>query len=221
MTVFRQNDSETRFDATGIILAGGRNSRMYGTDKAKLIVDSQPILQHKYNCFRIWFDEVIVVCNRQRRNDYPHMNVVLDDQDGQGPLMGLYSGMKAAGNPVCFVTACDMPFMNKELVQRLLREASGFDIVAPMHNGYREPLLTVYHKRLLPGMERLLRNGRRKVSSCFHEARIRTVTEEEMKSEDPDGISFFNINTPQDLKQARKIGDSASNESLRKSGASA
>jgi len=221
VTVFMPDNRPVPFHATCIILAGGQNSRMNGADKAKLIVDTQPLLQHKYHLFRNWFEDVIVVCNRQRRDDYPHMNVVVDEREGQGPLMGLYSGLKASSNPICFVTACDMPFVNEALVRLLLQESTGFDMAAPRLNGYWEPLLTVYHKRLLPLIENQLRNGRRKVSSFFRDARIRTLTEEELKTADPDLLSFFNINTPQDLKQARRWSASARNRNLRKTGSSA
>ena len=221
MTVCMAENRFVPFHATCIILAGGQNSRMNGTDKAKVIVDTQPLLQHKYLLFQNWFEDVLVVCNRQRRDDYPHMNVVVDEQEGQGPLMGLYSGLKASSNPICFVTACDMPFVNEALVRLLLQETAGFDMAAPRLNGYWEPLLAVYRKRLLPAIEKQLRNGQRKVSSFFPDATIRTITEEELKTADPDLLSFFNINTPQDLKQARQWSNSARNRNLRKTGASA
>ncbi len=221
MTVFIADNRPISFDATCIILAGGRNTRMNGTDKAKLVIDTQPLLQHKYNLFRNWFQDVIVVGNRQRRDDYPYMNVVVDEQEGQGPLMGLYSGLKASGNPICFVSACDMPFVNEALVRLLLQESTGFDMAAPRLNGYWEPLLAVYHKRLLPLIEKQLTNGQRKVSSFFRDARIRTITEDQLKTADPELLSFFNINTPQDLKQARLWSASVRSRNLRKTGSSA
>jgi molybdopterin-guanine dinucleotide biosynthesis protein A len=221
VTAFMPDNRSLTFDATCIILAGGRNMRMNGSDKAKLIVDTKPLLQQKYDLFRNWFEDVIVVCNRKRRSDYPGMNVVVDEQEGQGPLMGLYSGMKTSRNPICFVSACDMPFVNEALVQLLLQETTGFDMAAPRLNGFWEPLLAVYHKRLLPLIEKQLRNGQQKVSSFFPDARIRIITDQEIKTADPDLLSFFNINTPQDLKQARLLSASARNCNLRKTGASA
>ena len=221
MTVLMPENRSVSFNATCIILAGGRNSRMNGTDKAKLIVDTQPLLQHKYMVFQDWFKEMIVVCNRQRRDDYPHMNIVVDEQEGQGPLMGLYSGLKASSNPICFVTACDMPFVNEVLVQLLLQKTTGFDMVAPKLNGYWEPLLTVYHKRLLSLIKNRLSKGQRKISSFFRDARIRTITEEQIKTADPNLLSFFNINTPQDLIQARLLNASERKCNLRKTGSSA
>ncbi len=110
MTVMMSENRWAPFPAACIILAGGRNSRMNGTDKAKLIIDTQPLLQYKYNLFRNWFEEVIVVCDRKRQNDYPGMNVVVDEQEGQGPLMGLYSGLRASRHPINFATACDYAF---------------------------------------------------------------------------------------------------------------
>jgi molybdopterin-guanine dinucleotide biosynthesis protein A len=178
---------------------------MNGSDKAKLIIETQPLLQHKYNLFRDWFEDVIVVCNRKRQSDYPGMNVVVDEQEGQGPLMGLYTGLKASRHPVNFVTACDMPFIREALVRLLMKYIPGQDAVVPKLNGYWEPLLAVYHQNLLPAIRHHLSLGHRKLSSFFSEARIFAVTEEKIKAADPDGVSFFNVNTLADLKRAKQI----------------
>ena len=205
MTVFTSNNQPKPFPATCIILAGGQNSRMNGTDKAKLIVDTQPLLQHKYNLFQSWFEDVIVVCNRKRQSDYPGMNLVVDEREGQGPLMGLYTGLKASRHPFNFVTACDMPFIREALVRLLMQHIPGRDAVVPKLNGYWEPLLAVYHQNLIPAIRNHLSLGHRKLTAFFSEARIFAVTEEEIKTADPDGVSFFNINTLQDLKLAKQL----------------
>jgi len=221
MTVLTSNNQPKPFQATCIILAGGQNSRMNGTDKAKLIVDTQPLLQHKYNLFQNWFEDVIVVCSRKRQSDYPGMIVVVDEREGQGPLMGLYTGLKASRHPHNFVTACDMPFIREALVRLLMQHIPGRDAVVPKLNGYWEPLLAVYHQNQLPAIRNHLSLGHRKLSSFFPEARIFAVTEEEIKTADPDGVSFFNVNTLEDLKRAKQLHLLAQKENAQKTVVSA
>jgi molybdopterin-guanine dinucleotide biosynthesis protein A len=195
------------FKAAGIILAGGQSRRMDGSDKALLRFGDRSLIEHKVERLGGWFSEVIIVGNGRQAYDYPGVKVVHDEQEGCGPLMGLYSGLKGTDSDLNFLTACDMPFENKRLI-RLLMETAGAeeaDVAAPEVNGYWEPMAAVYHRRVLPVVERYLAEGQRKLVSFFREVRVRRIDEETIKAVDPELLSFVNINTPEDLEQALRI----------------
>jgi len=193
------------FDATGIILAGGSNSRMNGEDKAQIVVDSLPLIERKIELLQGLFAEVLIVCNRKRRYDYPQVKIVFDRQEGCGPLMGLYSGLQASSHEINFVTACDMPFVNEQLVGLLVETAQNCGVAAPVVKGYWEPMMAVYNKSILPAIQKCLDDNRRKMVSFFDQVRVRGITEAQVKTFDPDLLSFLNVNTPEQLEQAKKI----------------
>jgi len=195
------------FKATGIILAGGQSRRMNGRDKAQLVIETRALIEHKVERFREWFAEVLIVCGRGRRYDYPGAKMVFDEQEGLGPLMGLYSGLQAGGYERNLVTACDMPFDNYQLARLLMKAAPESDIVVPVINGYREPMLAVYNKNVLPAVKRSLNAGQRKMVSFYERLNVREIAEAEIKTVDPELLSFLNVNTPTDLVRAKKIAD--------------
>jgi molybdopterin-guanine dinucleotide biosynthesis protein A len=193
------------FDATGIILAGGRNSRMNGVDKAQLVVDSLPLIERKIELLQGLFAEVLIVCNRRRQYDYSQVKIVFDQQEGCGPLMGLYSGLKASSREINFVTACDMPFVNEQLVRLLIETSQNCGVAAPVVNGYWEPMMAAYNKSILPVIQKCLDDNRRKMVSFFDQVQVREITEAQVKTFDPELLSFFNVNTPEQLEQAKEI----------------
>jgi len=193
------------YKASGIILAGGCSRRMKGTDKARMIIQSRPLLVRKIEHLHKLFAQVVVVCNRQQNFNFPDAKVVCDMQENCGPLMGLYSGLKASDNDINFATACDMPFNNEQLIHLLLQSASNNDVVAPLSNGYPEPLAAVYHKKVLPAIKTSLNKGLRKMTSFFDRVKVHQLSQEQIQSIDPGLLSFFNVNTQEDLKQAEII----------------
>jgi len=193
------------FDAAGIILAGGSNSRMNGEDKAQLVVDSLPLIERKIELLQGLFSEVLIVCNRRRQYDYPQVKIVFDRQEGCGPLMGLYSGLQASSREINFVTACDMPFVNEQLVGLLIETSQNCGVAAPVVKGYWEPMMAVYNKSILPAIQKCLDDNRRKMVSFFDQVQVREVTEAQVKTFDPDLLSFLNVNTPEQLEQVKKI----------------
>ena len=193
------------FKATGIILAGGQSRRMNGRDKAQLVIETRALIEHKVERLREWFAEVLIVCRRGQQYDYPGTKIVFDEQKGHGPLMGLYSGLKAGSYERSLVTACDMPFDNYQLARLLMKAAPESDIVVPVVNGYREPMLAVYHKNVLPAIKQSLAAGQRKMVSFYERLNVREIAEEEIKTADPELLSFLNVNTPVDFARAKEI----------------
>lgn len=185
---------------TGIILAGGENSRM-GVDKAFLVVAGKPLVERVIAVHRELFSKTIVVTRSPELYQGYSVEVVEDAIDLRGPLTGIYSGMRHSQDGHHFVSACDMPFLNARLIAFLSAQAEGYDAVVPVLNGLPEPLHAIYHRRLLPAIEAFLKNGERKIQRLFEAARVRYVAPEEISRFDSRFRSFINVNTPQEYKE--------------------
>jgi molybdopterin-guanine dinucleotide biosynthesis protein A len=187
--------------ATAIVLAGGRSSRM-GTPKALLLFDDRPLVVLIVAALRQMFDDVVVVAAPGQ--DLPSLpaTLVRDEVPYQGPVGGLYYGLNAAGADICFVTACDSAFLNPQLVSYLVSQVAEYDIVVPHWEGRFQPLHAVYRRTVLPHLEEQLARNELRPVYLFDTVRTRTVREDEIRRFDPDGSSFFNMNTPDDYATA-------------------
>jgi molybdopterin-guanine dinucleotide biosynthesis protein A len=187
--------------ATAIVLAGGRSSRM-GRPKAMLLFDDEPLIVHIAATLRRLFTEVIVVAARGQ--DLPSMPVTLvrDQIAYQGPVGGIYYGLGAARGEVSFITSCDSAFLNPDLILHLMSEIPEHDVVVPSWEGRYQPLHAVYRRSVLPYLEGQLARGELRPVFLFDKVRTRRIDEEEVRRFDPDGSSFFNMNTPDDYAAA-------------------
>ena len=125
-----------------------------------------------------------------------------------GTLAGLHAGLKAIHSAYGLVVGCDMPFLNPALLRYLVSRRMGYDVVIPRIGEYYEPLHAVYARRCLPTIERSILSGQRRVRAAYAQARVRTVEQEEIAIYDPGHLSFFNVNTPDDLERLSAIVDS-------------
>jgi molybdopterin-guanine dinucleotide biosynthesis protein A len=151
-------------------------------------------------------DEVLVVAYRGAR-PLPY-RVVPDLYAAGGSLGGLYSGLYAASNDYALAVATDMPFLSLPLLRWMLDQPREYDVLVPLREE-PEPLHAVYAKRCLEPMRRRLESGRLKITGFFEDVRVRFVDAATLAAYDPEGRSFFNINTPEDLERARLIKDPA------------
>ena len=187
---------------TGIILAGGKNRRM-GKNKAFLEVNGERIIDRTRNLFLELFDEVLLVTNSLP--DYLDLNLrmVADLYTGKGALGGIYTGLFHAAHSHAFVAACDMPFLNKELIRHLIDLSPGYDIVIPKTQDGLQPLHAIYSQKCLPFMEELIRQDNLKIIDFFHRVKKREVPTEEILPLDPNLASFLNVNTPEELARIK------------------
>lgn len=186
---------------TGIVLAGGESRRM-GSDKAFLTLDGIPLIEHVLRTLRAVFPRTIIVTNTPAAYAMYDAVVVVDSLDKRGPLTGIYSGLLHSRDEYNFVVACDMPFLNQDLIAYMAGLAQGHDIVVPKVAGYLEPLHALYHRRLLPVIEERLRQDARQIRGIYSNARVRYVTETEIHRFDPETRSFKNLNTMEEYKEA-------------------
>ena len=193
-------------DFSAAILAGGMGKRL-GTNKALLEIGGRTILDRILEKMLEVFPSILLVVKDEDSplsGDYgPRVKVVADLLTGKGPLGGIYTALEHSPSPYVFVMACDMPYPNLGLVRHLLSEAEGREAVVPRRGSYIEPLFAVYHRDTRPRIRRRLEAGDLKIHDFIDEIDARFVDEEEICGCDPDFRSFFNINTPEDLKKAR------------------
>jgi molybdenum cofactor guanylyltransferase len=140
----------------GIILAGGRASRMGGRDKAFAAVGGEPIAVRTVRLFRELFPQVLVVTNRPERFERLGCETLTDRIPGCGPLGGLHAGLVASHHPHAFVAACDMPRLDAGVIRFLLGRIGSADAIVPCWEGDVEPLHAVYARRCLPVVEESL-----------------------------------------------------------------
>jgi molybdopterin-guanine dinucleotide biosynthesis protein A len=192
---------DNALSATAIVLAGGKSSRM-GTPKALLVFDGTPLIVRIVATLRPLFADVVVVTASGQ--DLPAMPVTLvrDEVAYQGPVGGIYYGLQAAGQDVSFVTACDSAFLNPRLIAHLVSQAPEYDVVVPHWQGRFQPLHSVYRRTVLPLLGEQLARGELRPVFLFDKVRTRRVDEDEIRRFDPDGSSFFNMNTPGDYEAA-------------------
>jgi molybdopterin-guanine dinucleotide biosynthesis protein A/molybdopterin converting factor small subunit len=188
---------------TAIILAGGRSSRM-GTPKALLRFDDEPLIAHIVRTLQPKFSDIVVVAAPGQQLPELPVTLVHDEVAYQGPVGGILYGLRAARGAHAFVTSCDSAFLSPALVDYLFSLKDGYDIVVPRWEDRYQPLMAVYSTAVLPLLEEQLAKGELRPVSLFTKVRTREVTEEEVRRVDPDGASFFNMNTPEDYEEAQK-----------------
>lgn len=191
---------------SGIILSGGLNTRMGGQNKAFLSVRSQTILDRLYNTFQELFNEVLLVTNDPLQYLSWDLTIVTDLFPVRSSLTGIHAGLFHSSASHAFFTACDTPFLKKELISALLEELEPkWDIIIPVAQGGHEPLCAIYSKRCLKPIEHQLKKQDPKILKFFPKVKVKEVPEAQLRLADPHLVSFFNINTPEDLAASEKM----------------
>jgi molybdopterin-guanine dinucleotide biosynthesis protein A/molybdopterin converting factor small subunit len=175
-----------------------------GTPKALLRFDNVPIIVHIVSTLQRLSAEVVVVAAPGQELPAMPVTLVRDGMAHQGPVGGLCYGLAAATTDVCFVTSCDSAFLNRRLIEDLVSRISDHDVVVPQWQGRLQPLHAVYRRSVLPLLETQLVRGELRPIYLFEKVRTLTVSEDEIRRIDPDGSSFFNMNTPEDYAEALK-----------------
>ena len=193
---------------SAIVLAGGLSRRL-GRDKAVEPFDGEPLISRVIGRLAKLATETVVVVNSEARAaELPlpaATRTAVDIYPDSGSLGGIFTGLSAASNDWGFVVACDMPFLNSALVSHMLSLRKDCDAVVPVLDGYPEPTHAAYSNACLPHIERRLEAGQLKIAGFFDDVRVRCVTEDQIDGFDPQHLSFFNINRPEDLERARAL----------------
>lgn len=165
-----------REEATAIVLAGGKSTRMGGTDKSLLPVNGIPLIRHVVNQLEVHFDEILIGANTPEKYQFLSCKVVPDLDPGVGPLMGIRSCLMASSNDTNFITACDIPEINIRFIHRMVSMLPGYDMVVPAaHGDLLEPLFAVYRKSVAKEAGRIIENGGRKVSDLIRSLNVKYI----------------------------------------------
>lgn len=185
-------------EVTIAIQAGGQSSRM-GTDKSFVLFNGRPMIEVVLEKVAGLGSETMLITNKP--DDYRHLDVPLysDILPEKGPLGGIYTAVTKAKKPHILIVACDMPWLNRELLAYQIHLRHQADIVVPRWQKFPEPLHAVYSKTCLPAIEENLQADRLKITSFFGRVTVRFVERDEIRKFDVDGRSFRNINTPDEL----------------------
>lgn len=191
---------------TGVILSGGLNTRFDGENKAFISVGGRRIIDRLLDVFSDLFDEIILVTNHPELFLQWDLTIVTDIIDLRSSLTGIHTGLFYSNNPYAFFSACDTPFLKKELVEILVKQIEQkIDIIMPETAAGFEPLCAIYSKRCLKPAEDHLKANKVKIQWAFRSNRIKNIPENQLRTVDPELRSFLNINTPEDLVRAEEM----------------
>jgi molybdopterin-guanine dinucleotide biosynthesis protein A len=189
---------------------------MNGARKAFLRLGDETFIERILRLLRPLFDAVSIVTNEPDLYARFDASVVPDEKSGIGPLMGLYSGLKASGSEMSFVTAVDTPLLAEALVRLLIDGGDECDARVPRWKGEVEPLCAAYSRRCLPAIESVMEKVAENTATAsvavagrivafFPLIRACFVEESAVKTIDPQGLSFFNVNTHADYDALRAV----------------
>lgn len=183
---------------TVAIQAGGKSSRM-GIDKSFVLFEGRPMIETIIEKVADLGNELILITNKPK--DYAHLNLTMftDIYPDHGSLGGIYTAVTYANFPHTLVVACDMPWLNPQLLQYMIDLKDEADVVVPRWQKFPEPLHAIYNKNCLAPIREKLEAKQLKITRFFSEVTVRYVEKEEIEQFDRNGRSFANINTPQDL----------------------
>lgn len=190
-----------------VIQAGGQSSRM-GEDKALKPFLGKPLIQRVVNRLTPIAGEIIVTTNRPEDYQFLNLRLIPDLKPGRGALGGLYTAIASASQPYVAVAACDMPFVSPnffESAYSLLVKEEADVVIAKTAEGH-EPFHALYRRETcLPAIEAAIEADKWKVIAWFPQVKVREVEPDELKTFDPSGLCFWNVNTPEEFEQAEQI----------------
>ncbi len=189
-------------EITGVILAGGGSWRMQ-SDKSLLPLLGARFIDHVYRVMAALFDEVLIVTNSPDGYADIACRKVPDIHVNRGVLAGIHAGLCHARHDKVFVVACDMPFINPQVVRAVCGGTEQADVVIPAHAKGLEPLHALYGKHCIGAIVCQLDAGQQRIASFFPEVHVREIGDEHWQDVDPEGRSFRNINTPEEYFRLR------------------
>ncbi len=191
---------------TGIILAGGESKRLNSVEKSNLLVGDKRIIEHMMTVFEKLFSEIILVSNHPSSYLEWDAMVVKDLYATRSSLTGIHSGLFYTKTEHAFIAACDTPFLKMDLVKTIVQYVDhGIDVVVPKTELGIEPLCAVYSRRCLQAVQNALERNNLKIRNFFNKLKVKEIPESVLRKADPDLVSFFNINTPDDLEKANRM----------------
>ena len=189
-----------------VVQAGGQSARM-GENKALKPFLGRPLVQRVLERLAPIADELLLTTNQPEDFAFLKLPLFSDVKPGRGPLGGLYTALVSAKHPFVAVVACDMPFASAQL---LVAAANFLDqekvdvVIAESAEGF-EPLHAVYRRETcIPAVESSIESDLWRLISWFPQVKVRKISPEELGRYDPQGLAFWNVNTPEEFSKAEQ-----------------
>jgi len=186
-----------------------------GEDKALKPFLGRPLIQRVVDRLSPIADELIVTTNRPEEYSFLQTRLIPDLIPDRGALGGLYTAIASAAHPIVAVVACDMPFASARLIEAMssLMVQKEVDVVIIKSEYGYEPLHAIYRRETcLPAIKSAIEADKWKVIAWFPQVKVYELTTEELNSLDPDGLAFWNVNTPEEFAEAERLSLSQSEE---------
>ncbi|MFH1287477.1 MAG: molybdenum cofactor guanylyltransferase [bacterium] len=191
-----------QLDSTAIILAGGESSRL-GQDKTFADVANKTIFEREIDVLQKLFSEIIIISNNPVLFNSSGLKAYKDIIPNKGPLGGILTGLSVSATKNNFVVSCDLPFLSENVISFLYSQFTNCNLLIPCWQGQLMPLHGFYSKNCLPVIENQISRNELKVLAITSHLKTKYIHEHELKPLDPEGKSFFNVNTLEDLENAR------------------
>ncbi|MEW6618615.1 MAG: molybdenum cofactor guanylyltransferase [bacterium] len=197
---------------TGIILCGGKGSRLGYKNKPLLKIGEKTLIERVISRLKeVCLEEIICVNETNFPSplftNYPSVITIQDIIPQKGPLVGLYTGLCVSKNFYNFVVASDMPFISVNLIKYMKEQTGDADIIIPKTKNGIESLHAIYSKNCLDVLRQKIDNEKLAISSIFSELKVKYILEEEILKFSIPEIAFFNINTEKDLSKAERLAN--------------
>ncbi len=178
---------------------------MGGENKALIEIDGKTIIQMEIEVIERVLDRIIIITNKFDQYAFLKKPMFSDVKPGYGSLGGIFTGLNFCSTEYGFVFACDMPFLNEEIVSHICWRSLEHDITIPRIDGHFEPLHAIYSCRCVRFMEKLMQTGDLKITNLLNEVDILEIGQKELERIDPYFRFRINVNTPEDLAKAIKM----------------
>lgn len=179
---------------TGIILAGGKSSRM-GTDKGFLLLNNKPFIQYSINALKPLVSKIIIVSD-DSNYDIFKLKRVNDMTKNAGPVAGICSGLEASSTNYNLILSCDIPLISTKILQQLIDAIDdNSEIIQVESHGKSMPLIAIYKKQITHTFNKLLQANERRLRVAIKSCISKTIV---LKKEHE--FSTMNVNTQTELK---------------------
>jgi molybdopterin-guanine dinucleotide biosynthesis protein A len=176
-----------------------------GEDKGLIPLMGKPLIEWVLEGLDGLGDELMLTTNQPETYEYLGLKIASDEVPGRGALFGLSTALEAAEGDRVLVIGCDMPFLNRALLEYMKEHGLGSEVVVPKWKGKYEPMHAIYARRCLSTIKTSLMAGNVRMTDFYAQVHVHEISSDEINQFDPKGRSFFNINTRADLKHAEEI----------------
>jgi molybdopterin-guanine dinucleotide biosynthesis protein A len=180
---------------TGIILAGGKSTRM-GTDKALLQINGKTLLENALEICKPFCTTILISSNNPEHNIFGYQ-IIPDEIKYCGPIGGIYSCLKKSETDWNFVISVDAPFVTCDFVEFLISEIGEFDAVVPIHKNGKEPLIALYHKNCVSSIQERIELNYYKIHHLLNVLNTKFTNVDSLVIKYP--AIFNNLNCPEDF----------------------